>query len=231
MLPVGHGSLLPRAADKTAPVLALDAAAHADLLVPDEAPDSINPALVAGQVVVELARNLVQLVQPGPGHGGEIVVLVVQADVVGQEVEGPVVAEGLWDGDVVLGVAGLGRDSLVDVVLRDEVASQRVEGTGEERREDEVKQRLTRSDASDQEVVECELHQHVDKRNPGEGHAEDEHRAQGVEQDLEGAEKGLAKDRVEEDCLKGGRKVCIETIDAEGFVVRQVVWLENNVTC
>lgn len=56
--------------------------------------------------------------------------------------------------------------------------------------------------------------------NPGEGDAVDEHRAEGVEEDLEGGEEGFAEDGVEEDGLEGGGEIGVEAVDAEGLVVR-----------
>jgi hypothetical protein len=44
---------------------------------------------------------------------------------------------------------------------------------------------------------------------------------------LEGAEEGFPEDGVEEDCFEGGGEVGVEAIDAEGFVVGQVVWLDG----
>lgn len=59
----------------------------------------------------------------------------------------------------------------------------------------------------------------------GEGDAVDEDGANGVEEDLEGAEEGLSEEGVEEYCFEGGGEVGVEGMDAEGFVVGQVVWL------
>jgi hypothetical protein len=42
-----------------------------------------------------------------------------------------------------------------------------------------------------------------------------EHGSEGVEEDLEGGEEGLPKDRVEEDGLERRGEVCVETIDSE----------------
>jgi hypothetical protein len=61
--------------------------------------------------------------------------------------------------------------------------------------------------------------------HPGEGHAVDGHGPEGVEEDLEGAEEGLAEDRVEEDGFEGGGEVGVEAVDAEGLVVGEVVGL------
>lgn len=53
-----------------------------------------------------------------------------------------------------------------------------------------------------------------------EGRAVDEHGAEGVEQDLECGEEGLAEEGVEEEGLEGGGEVGVETCYADGFVVR-----------
>ena len=59
----------------------------------------------------------------------------------------------------------------------------------------------------------------------GEGDFIDEDGTHGVEEDLEGAEEGFSEDGVEEYGFEGGGEVGVETVDAEGFVVRQVVGL------
>lgn len=225
LLPVVH--LLGAAgADETTALLPLDAAADTDAVVKDELPDDVGPAAVLGQVVVELAGDLVELGQAGPGHGGEVVVLVVQADVVGEEVADAVVAVRLGDGHLVARVPLRRRHRRVDVVLRDEVARQRVQRAGEERRQQEVQQRLSAQRLQDDQV-EDHLHGHVGRRDPGEGHAVDGHGPDGVEEDLEGAEEGLAEDGVEKDGLEGGRQVRVESVDAKRLVVRQVVGAER----
>jgi hypothetical protein len=63
--------------------------------------------------------------------------------------------------------------------------------------------------------------------DPGEGDAEDGHGADGVEEDLEGAEEGLSEDGVEEDGLEGGGEIGVEAVDAEGLVVGEMVGAEG----
>lgn len=46
-----------------------------------------------------------------------------------------------------------------------------------------------------------------------------EHWTQGVEEDLEGAEEGFSEDGVEEEGFEAGGEVCVQAVDAEGFVV------------
>lgn len=65
------------------------------LRVCQEFEDDPRPACVPGEGVVKLRGNLPQPVQPGMGNLGEIVVLIVVADIVGQSVQGPVVRIGL----------------------------------------------------------------------------------------------------------------------------------------
>lgn len=103
------------------------------------------------QRLVELARDAVQLGQLRPRDGGEIVVLVVQADVVGEDVEGSVVGVCLWRRqgvervrrggcrflrlfglEVGEGLGAAGFRVREEVVLRDEVACAGVQGAGEE---------------------------------------------------------------------------------------------------
>lgn len=54
---------------------------------------------MAGQRLVELARDPVEDRQSGPRDGWEVMVLVVQADIVGEDVEGAVVGVCLWRGE------------------------------------------------------------------------------------------------------------------------------------
>lgn len=205
------------------PNLPLDSAPHTNLLVKDELPKHMRPAPVLRQPLVELGRDLVQLGQPRPGDRREIVVFVVQSHIVRDPVERAVVAERLRDGDLVVRVAGFGRDLLVDVVLGDEVACRGVQAAGEEGAEQEVEEGVGGEEGVGQQenngVVEEELDGQVEPVYPGEGHAVDGHGAQGVEEDLEGAEEGFAEDGVEEEGFEGGGQVGVETVDAEGFVV------------
>lgn len=218
--------LLSALPDEAAALAALHATPDADALVEDEAPEDVGPGGVVGEVGVELAGDVVELVEAGPGDGGEVVVLVVQADVVRQEVEGPVVRVGLGHGDAVGRVGLRRRHRRIHVVLGDEVAGERVQAAGQERREHEVQQRL-RAQRAQHHGVEGELGGDVEGRDPGEGHAVHGHGPQGVEEDLEGAEEGLAEDGVEEDGLEGGGQVGVEPVDAQRLVVGQVVGAEG----
>lgn len=125
-------------ADHAATLLALDAAGHADIGVQDEAPDGVDPALVAGEAVVELGGHVANGVEASPGDSGEVVVFIVEADVVGEEVEGPIVGEGLGNGDAIVRLLLGWGNSLVNVMLGNEVAGKRVKTSSEERRDKEV---------------------------------------------------------------------------------------------
>lgn len=88
----------------------------------------------------------------------------------------------------------------------DEVACARVERAGEERREDKVVERVPGAEG-DESVVEQELGKDVDEVDTGEGDFIHEDGADGVEEDLEGAEEGFTKEGVEEDCFEGSGEV------------------------
>ena len=59
----------------------------------------------------------------------------------------------------------------------------------------------------------------------GEGNGIDEHRTDGVEEDLKSAEEGFAENGVEEEGFESGGKVSVEAVDTEGFMVGEVVGL------
>lgn len=62
---------------------------------------------------------------------------------------------------------------------------------------------------SHEDVIEEDLGADVDEMDSCEGDFEDEYRPYGVEEDLEGAEEGLAEDRIEEEGLEGRWEVGI----------------------
>lgn len=184
---------------------------------------------MARQGLVEFPGNVVHGMQPRPGNGREIVVLVVQADVVREDVEGPIIRKGLGDGDLVVRVALGGRDGLVDVVLGDEVAGEGVQAASQKGGEQQVEEGVG-GGVGDEEGVEGELDDDVEEVHPGEGDAVDGHGADGVEEDLERAEEGLAEDGVEEEGLDGGGEVRVEAVYAEGLVVGEMIWLSKSVS-
>ena len=98
--------------------------------------------------------------------------LVVIPDIVREEVE-----------RAVIGVRLL-VEAVPDIVLGDEVACSRVERTGEERGEEEVKEGA-RAEATDEKVVKDELDGYVDEVPDGGRLGTDETWTESVEEDLE----------------------------------------------
>jgi hypothetical protein len=182
---------------------------------------------VSGQVLVEFLCNLVDLPESGPRNSREIVVLVVQTNVVGQVVEGSVVRESLGNQNTLFRVARLlvlKRRTVENVVFGDEVASHGVQRSGQETAQNEVSNSLA-APRLDKDVIEQQLNNNVECVDLGHGDLVDHHRSESVEQNLECAEEGLAGDGVEEKCFESGRQVGIKAIDAERFVMGQVVGL------
>lgn len=135
---------------------------------------------MAGERLVELFRDAVKFMEPRPRDGREIVVLVVQADIVCQDVEGPIVGVCLWWRKgvqrvrLLLLLAGSAvRPHFLllfnafcaatlhpgeEVVLGDKVAGTRMERAGEEGAEEQVEYWLERAAAELGEgIVEGEL--------------------------------------------------------------------------
>lgn len=79
-----------------------------------------------------------------------------------------------------------------------------------------------------EDEIEEQLDEDVDEVDRGERHFVNEDWADGVEEDLEGAEEGFAEERVEEYGFDGGGEVGVETVNTKGFVVGQVVRLWRN---
>lgn len=211
-------------ADFPSTLLPLHAAPKPDFLVQNELPDHLHPAVVTRQVAVEFIGDLVELPQTCPRHGGEVVVLVVQADVVREQVQRAVVRERLRRrGEfsflalfvrLLQGARVLGED----VMLGDEVACDWVQRAGEEGAQDEVAEGFA-TYVLYEEVIDNELYGDVEGVDASEGQVVDHHWAEGVEEDLEGREEGLAGDGIKEPCFEGGGEVGVESINAEGLVV------------
>lgn len=86
---------------------------------------------------------------------------------------------------------------------------------------------MPRPKGGDENIVEDELDDKVEEVYPGEGDLENTHGPDGVEEDLEGAEEGLAQDGVEDDGLDGCRKISVEAVNAKRLVMGQMVGLLN----
>lgn len=89
---------------------------------------------------------------------------------------------------------------------------------GEKRTDDQINQG---ADACipHQDIVEDNLHNDIDKMDPGEGELVDHHWTNGIKEDLKGAEECLPEDRIEEERFECRGKVCIYPVDAEGFMM------------
>jgi len=171
---------------------------------------------MARQIVVKLVGNLVQLVQSSPRNGREIMVFVVQADIVSEQIERSVVRERLGDGRVAGGIFGgfVGEALAVeDVVLGDEVARTGVQGAGQEGRGDEIVERVCAAE-SYKGHVECHLGGDVEGVDSCQGQLVDHHWAEGVEEDLEGAEEGFSGNGIEEEGFESGGEVSVKAVDA-----------------
>jgi hypothetical protein len=181
-----------------------------------------------------------QLVQLSPRDSRKIMVLVMQADVVSEYVERTIVrvclrgregVERVWLLSLLavlqlrerLGAAVL--DVREEIVLRDEVACAGVQGSCQEGAHQEVEDWLEGAAELGQRVVDAQLDAQIQKVDVGEGWAVDEHRTHSVEEDLEGAEEGLAEEGVQEEGFYCCREIGIEACDAEGLVVCQMVGL------
>ena len=112
----------------------------------------------------------------------------------------------------------------------DEVTSAGVETSSQEAAEYEIPEGFGAGELHESNI-EGHLCDDVEEVETGERQLVDEHGSDGVEEDLEGAEEGFAEDGGEEDGFEGGWDVGVEAVDAEGFVMGQVVWLrEGNVS-
>lgn len=87
---------------------------------------------MARQIIVEFVGDVTDSVEPGPGNGGEVMMLVVEANVVGEPVERAVVGERLGDWNTVLRILGRRGDGLVNIMLSNEMASERMETASKE---------------------------------------------------------------------------------------------------
>lgn len=209
----------------TSTARALDTRCHTHIGIPNKSPQHVDPTVVSRKRGVELVGNLAQLGQACPGHSGEVVVLIVVANIVGHEVKWTIVTVGLRNWYLVFRVGCFGGHRLVNVVLRDEVTRGRMEGSSQKGREQEVQEGIPGFESGDKNVVEDKLNDKVEKVDPSEGHLEYAHWTDGIEEDLKGTEECLAQDGVEDNSLDGSGKVGVKAVNAKRFVVSQVVGL------
>lgn len=129
--------------------------------------------------------------------------LVVQAHVVGEDIQRAVVREGLWEQSIRPRILRAGGQFLEHVMLGDEVARARVQAARQETAQDQVVEGVGRGGFYEDEVEE-DLGGDVEEVDRGERDGVHEDGSHGVEEDLEGAEEGFAQDRVEEDGFERG---------------------------
>lgn len=181
-----------------------------------------------------------QRVQLRPGDSGEIMVFVMQTNVVGEDVEGPVVGV-CFGGCQRRFISSVGvaigstipllflllnrlRATLLNhgekVMLRDKMACAGVQRTSQERAQEQIEQRLQRATAeTGKRIVKRDLRSNVNEMDMRERRTVDKRRPDGVENQLKRAEECLPQERIEEERLDGRGQVRVETCHAEGFVV------------
>lgn len=213
-------------ANLPASLLPLDSAPQADVLVPDELPKHVYPALVLGEILVEVVRDPVESGQARPRDGWKVMMFVVKTNVVRQHVERPIVRVRFRQWDLVRRVRSVLVRLLKNVVLGDEMACAGMQRSSQEAAHDKVSQRSSTC-VLYQGVVKCQLDGNVQEVNLGHRQTVYEHGSQGVEKDLESREKGFTSDGVEEEGLESGWQIGIKAIDAQGLVMGEVVGPER----
>lgn len=204
--------ILAPTSNLSSPLLPLDPAPQSHLFVPDKLPHDSHPALMARQIGVKVFRDLMYRRKSRPGNGREIVMLVVQAHVVRQDIQRSVVRVRFRDRYVGRRFPQRcflrDRGAVEDVVLCDEVACARMQRASQKAGQNKVSQRSA-APGVDHGVVKCYLYHDVERVDARQGQLVDHHGAERVEKDLEGAEEGFACYRVEEERFEGGGEVGI----------------------
>lgn len=118
-------------------------------------------------------------------------VLVVQAHVVSEHVQWPVIRKGFWDGYKVAGFSRTFRLWVEHIMLGNKVACTRMQRAGKERAHDQVHKSSAASIAQEN-VIEGELGDDIEEVDSGQWQLVDHHWTERVEEDLKGAKKGLA---------------------------------------
>ena len=195
-------------------VVAMDARVRSHLRTRDEVVEHFDPRVVARNVVVVLGRYLANLGQTIAGYVGEVVMLVVVADVEGDEIERTVVRVGLvaLDEHVVLGY---------------EVTGDGMKAEAEQCAADQVEERLVAACVQD-EQVEGDLHDAVLHLESVDlfGHFDDG--TNRVEEGQHEHVNDFADGRGEQASFNARGQVGIPVLDAEILVVVAVVLLERD---
>lgn len=191
-----------------------DSAERPDRRVRDIVIDHPRPRRVERQVVVELGRHRLELVQPRPGDAGEVVVLIVESDVPQQKVQRAVVRVRLLP-------------LQEHVVLRNEVPRGRVQAPPQERRQQQVRNRLEPPEVEHRHVGHDVNREVTELPNPDRFRV-NEHGANCIEEQLENYPDELGQ-RVGDVMPLGVRRyVHVDTLDALVPVMLQVVLLERD---
>ena len=135
-------------------------------------------------------------------------VFVVVSDIIGEDVQNPIVRICFRNGDISRHLSiwqgGFGKD----IMLRNKVGSTWMQRSGQERTQEEIHQCFWPK-VGDYEIVEHNLGGNIAIMDRPKGDFINHHGPDGIENQLEGAKKGLAKDRVEKDSLQSCREICI----------------------
>lgn len=118
-----HLSLTPLTptSHNPSPLLSLNPAGHPHLLIHHKTPNNPHPAPMPWQISIKLIRHPVHLPQSAPRHGREIVMFIMQAHIIREIIENPVVGERLRDRRVCQGIFGGGGQGGEDIVLCDKM--------------------------------------------------------------------------------------------------------------
>ena len=126
-------------------------------------------------------------------------VFVVVAYVVHEDVQGTVVTECLWNWDLGRRVLRCNRLPLKDVVFSDEMRGTWMQTPCQKRAQNQIPKRVVTPRQLYERVIEDQLDSDIEGVDFGERDLVDHHGAEGVEEDLEGAEEGFACDGIEEE--------------------------------
>lgn len=201
-------------------------------VVEAEAPDDPAPRVDLRQWVVEVSGNSPDLGQFGPSNVGEVMMLVVVADIPGDKIQRAIVGVGLRRYERSIEVAFLRVAVTRFVVLVQHIVfSDKVTGTWVQRASqkgghDEVGKTVA-APSTQNGVVHGHLVNDVQQMDVGEADLGDEHGTQGIEQDLESSKEHLAQDVGKHDRLQRSRQVCVQVLIAHELVVELVVRLER----
>ena len=173
-----------------------------------------RPRFGCFKVVVEFGSNLLKLRKSRSGDVQEVVVFVVVADVEGKPVQRAVIGVGFLTGGE-------------DVVLRDEMTSDRVDGSSKERRHAPVVER-SHAEVHKDKIVESELGQPVAHQVLGWRELFHTHRSEGIESDLHHHPDCLANFAGKKSCFGPDWHVRVNSISPLVRVVIKMVFSKSS---